>query len=89
MTEIRDQNRRHRPVGPDGWGRITPLLISDLCHLDGGVAQLGERLLCKQEVDGSSPFTSTPGESKAFAARQALAQQAPKAGGNSLDIAAE
>jgi hypothetical protein len=25
----------------------------------GGVAQLGERLLCKQEVDGSSPFTST------------------------------
>jgi hypothetical protein len=26
---------------------------------NGGVAQLGERLLCKQEVDGSSPFTST------------------------------
>ena len=25
----------------------------------GLVAQLGERLLCKQEVDGSSPFTST------------------------------
>jgi hypothetical protein len=25
----------------------------------GGVAQLGERLLCKQEVDGSIPFTST------------------------------
>jgi hypothetical protein len=29
-------------------------------HLSsGGVAQLGERLLCKQEVIGSIPFTST------------------------------
>ena len=27
--------------------------------LCGGVAQLGERLLCKQEVIGSNPFTST------------------------------
>ena len=27
--------------------------------LPGGVAQLGERLLCKQEVIGSIPFTST------------------------------
>ena len=27
----------------------------------GGVAQLGERLLCKQEVIGSNPFTSTTG----------------------------
>ena len=27
--------------------------------LAGGVAQLGERLLCKQEVIGSIPFTST------------------------------
>ena len=25
----------------------------------GGVAQLGEHLLCKQEVIGSIPFTST------------------------------
>ena len=25
----------------------------------GGVAQVGERLLCKQEVIGSNPFTST------------------------------
>ena len=29
----------------------------------GGVAQLGERLLCKQEVIGSIPFTSTMGTS--------------------------
>ena len=28
-------------------------------RLLGGVAQLGERLLCKQEVIGSIPFTST------------------------------
>ena len=28
---------------------------------NGGVAQLGERLLCKQEVIGSIPFTSTTG----------------------------
>ena len=34
-------------------------LISDFCHLDGGVAQLGEHLLCKQGVVGSSPITST------------------------------
>ena len=26
---------------------------------DGGVAQLGERLPCTQEVIGSNPFTST------------------------------
>ncbi len=27
--------------------------------LTGGIAQLGERLLCKQDVEGSNPFTST------------------------------
>jgi hypothetical protein len=36
----------------------------------GGVAQLGERLLCKQEVDGSIPFTSTT-----FVGRPAEARQ--------------
>ena len=40
------------------------------CANTGGVAQLGERLLCKQEVDGSSPFTSTTDESAAFIARR-------------------
>ena len=31
--------------------------------MNGAVAQLGERLLCKQEVIGSIPFSSTkPGE---------------------------
>jgi hypothetical protein len=36
----------------DGW-------YSTLTSGVGGVAQLGERLLCKQEVIGSIPFTST------------------------------
>ena len=27
--------------------------------LDGGIAQLGEHLLCKQGVNGSIPFVST------------------------------
>ena len=30
-----------------------------LSKLNGGVAQLGEHLLCKQGVIGSIPFTST------------------------------
>lgn len=33
--------------------------ISNLRYQDGGVAQLGERLPCTQEVIGSIPFTST------------------------------
>ena len=34
------------------------MLVSGLERY-GGVAQLGEHLLCTQEVIGSSPFTST------------------------------
>ena len=40
-------------------GSFFCLLSSDICHLNGGVAQLGERLPCTQEVIGSIPFTST------------------------------
>ena len=40
----------HRKVIPCSAGNI--LLL-------GGLAQLGERLLCKQEVSGSSPLIST------------------------------
>jgi hypothetical protein len=36
----------------------------------GGVAQLGERLLCKQEVIGSNPFTSTTSQALGFAGWQ-------------------
>ena len=43
----------------------------------GGVAQLGERLLCKQEVIGSIPFTSTIAQcaSRIVARAVAVAQQ--------------
>ena len=30
-----------------------------VAHCDGGIAQLGEHLLCKQWVNGSIPFIST------------------------------
>ena len=44
-------------------GRTTDIrrLSSVFRPLDGGVAQLGEHLLCKQGVVGSSPITSTSG----------------------------
>ena len=43
------------------WPSAAGLLIPDLCFLspDGAIAQLGERLLCKQEVVGSIPSGST------------------------------
>ena len=38
-------------------------VVGTICSLQigetGELAQLGERLVCNQEVDGSSPFTST------------------------------
>ena len=41
----------------------------------GGVAQLGERLLCKQEVVGSIPITSTTERAKLVSSAAAVAQQ--------------
>ena len=66
MTEGRNQNSRN-----------SARLTSDIGLLDGGVAQLGERLLCKQEVIGSSPFTSTTGEGLASPAAR-LSGAAPR-----------
>ena len=40
-------------------GAISIAGVSDYDGDFGGVAQLGEHLLCKQRVMGSSPFTST------------------------------
>ena len=54
-----------REVGSSSLPRPTisrPMLATSLFRRGighGGVAQLGERLLCKQEVIGSIPFTST------------------------------
>ena len=42
------------------------MTIDGFCHLNGGVAQLGERLPCTQEVIGSIPFTSTKQDSLQF-----------------------
>ncbi len=36
-----------------------PTPQSPLTHYQGGLAQLGERLLCKQDVVGSIPSSST------------------------------
>ena len=36
-----------------------PLISNGSWKIPGGVAQLGEHLLCKQGVIGSIPFTST------------------------------
>ena len=48
----------------------------------GGVAQLGERLLCKQEVIGSIPFTSTTDATRfrALLSTPAAALFAPREG---------
>jgi hypothetical protein len=45
------------------------LLIPDpsTCHLNGAIAQLGERLLCKQEVVGSIPSGSTRPRARSMA----------------------
>ena len=34
---------------------------SEIRNLMGGIAQLGERLVCNQVVSGSNPLTSTNG----------------------------
>jgi hypothetical protein len=67
--------RRQPPErGCGRWGKRARLFLNRAAHAGGastaaaarrnqgcagGVAQLGERLLCKQEVIGSIPFTST------------------------------
>ena len=40
-------------------GTLFNLEGTRLRRQDGGLAQLGERLLCKQEVNGSIPLIST------------------------------
>ncbi len=42
-------------MGP--WGRRFESCLPD--HFNGALAQLGERLLCTQEVSGSIPLGST------------------------------
>jgi hypothetical protein len=66
---VRYFRHRQEDIGTSGWGpRVStvfdlrpphPRLTSGSCRLDGAIAQLGERLLCKQEVVGSIPSGST------------------------------
>ena len=49
---------------PELQKNILPLDTS--IYLDGGVAQLGEHLPCKQGVKGSNPFISTPFRKKRY-----------------------
>ena len=51
-----------------GWRRVSKLLKY------GGVAQLGEHLLCKQGVIGSNPFISTKGPGQRPNGRTVLAK---------------
>jgi hypothetical protein len=48
-----------RSVEEQGVSRNIHSLFFILHPLNGGLAQLVERLLCKQDVSGSSPLTST------------------------------
>jgi hypothetical protein len=42
-----------------GWGSDDPVVLGRLVPRVGGIAQLGEHLLCKQGVIGSIPIVST------------------------------
>ena len=44
---------------------------------DGGIAQLGEHLLCKQGVIGSNPFISTKAEAGKAEAKQGARGETP------------
>jgi hypothetical protein len=48
----------------------------------GGVAQLGERLPCTQEVIGSNPFTSTKINSVDYGRFDGLTKRAPRFSNN-------
>ncbi len=57
--EVAQLGRAHG-LGP--WGRRFESCLPD--HFYGALAQLGERLLCTQEVSGSIPLGSTKKDSK-------------------------
>ena len=61
---------------PEVAGSI-PAPASSIRRFFGGVAQLGERLLCKQDVAGSIPVTST----SLVCSRHVVAQSTPPFGG--------
>ena len=58
VSEVGGQKTEDRTASAEGATLNCPL-SSGICPLNGGVAQLGERLPCTQEAIGSIPFTST------------------------------
>ena len=59
----------------DSCRRAKPLTAARILGAPGAIAQLGERLLCKQEVTGSIPVGSTrelPANGLVFGAVEAL-----------------
>ena len=52
--------------------------MDERTHANGGVAQLGEHLLCKQGVIGSNPFISTSVESHAAKSHRACGEGKPE-----------
>jgi hypothetical protein len=70
---------RQSALSKGGWARVgllkaeCGLPISGVREADeGAVAQLGERLLCKQEVIGSIPFSSTRKQAECRSKRRGL-----------------
>ena len=57
-------------VGTEEWRGVPGSWF--LSPAEGAVAQLGERLLCKQEVDGSIPFSSTRDEESEDRSQQSV-----------------
>ena len=52
------------------------LLIAIIPLVDGAVVQLGERLICIQEVRGSNPLGSTNGAREFFSNPMVIAKSA-------------
>lgn len=53
-------------VDANGWAHYNRPYLLLLIGVNGGVAQLGERQLCKLDVIGSIPFTSTNSARSSF-----------------------
>ena len=58
LTRLEAARRERYLKSGIGREELSNILACAENELGGGVAQLGERLLCKQEVTGSNPVTS-------------------------------
>jgi hypothetical protein len=84
----RNSQKAARGTFTRGKKRERPGTVGKTSWRHGGIAQLGERLLCKQEVNGSIPFISTSSQML----RQPNAARHPAGeirGGNGQSMAGE